>query len=65
MYKLFYSNNTEDFCIRKKIGDSWYLIYKSGGSWSNLIYDGYIEKDLYKQIIDDQNIIEKIMIGLL
>jgi hypothetical protein len=65
MYILFFSVNGKDFCIRKKVGTRWNLVYGSDDFWSQSIPDKYIQRYSEKQKITDQNEIKKFMIGLL
>jgi hypothetical protein len=52
-------------CIREKRNDTWYTVYKNGGIWIDFICDKNLEYLSYKQVIDDQDEIKKILIGLI
>jgi hypothetical protein len=64
MYKLFISHNKIEFCIREKINNNWHTIYAKG-NWIDIISDKKLHKFNYDMIIDDQDKIKQILIGLI
>jgi hypothetical protein len=62
---MFYSVDNENFCIREKIGDHWFIVYKTDNNWIDILPETDIDSFRYKLIVDDQDKIKQILIGLI